>query len=216
MTNSHQSWSSLFDWLPNVTLCVPSRPSSQNRKKKCLKRSGRTLISQRYKERNSGSSQDFILQGWNSEKMFYKPGFLQPVLECQKEFPCWPFLKQNFLSTQLSAPKYKFHTYIKLAQVCLEVGILMLLILVSPDHSVLVFLLCWIFYLAWAFSSFSKWGLLCSCCVQASHSFGSEPTVAHQALGEKIKVTQSCPTLTPWSVTLRGAWWGHKELDTTE
>ena len=137
MTNSHQSWSSLFDWLPNVTLCVPSRASSQNRKKKkCLKRSGRTLISQRYKERNSGSSQDFILQGWNSEKMFYKPGFLQPILECQKEFPCWPFLKQNFLSTQSSTPKYKFHTYIKLAQVWLEVGVLMLLLLVSPDHSV--------------------------------------------------------------------------------
>ena len=45
-----------------------------------------------------------------------------------------PFLKQNFLSTQLSTPKYKFHTYIKLAQVCLEVAVLMLLILVSPDH----------------------------------------------------------------------------------
>ena len=90
-----------------------------------------------------------------------------------------PFLKQNFLSTQLSTPNYKFHTYIKLAQVCLEVGVLMLLILVSTDHSVLVFLLCWIFCLAWAFFSSSKWGLLCSCCVQASHSYGSEPTVAH-------------------------------------
>ena len=145
MTTSHESWSSLFDWLPNVTLCVPSRPSYQNRKKKkkSLKRSGR-LISQRYKERNAGSAQDFILQGRNSEKMFYKPGFLQPVLECQQELPCWPFLKQNFVSTQLTAPKYKFHTYIKLAQVCLEVGVLMLLLLVSPDHSVLVFLLCWI------------------------------------------------------------------------
>lgn len=37
------------------------------------------------------------------------------------------FVKQNFVSTQLTAPKYKFHTYIKLAQVCLGGG--------SPDAS---------------------------------------------------------------------------------